>query len=120
MVSIWTTLVFLMVLGFGYSFFWTASSMMYLLMRRRVDDMDIDEVYLEDSDVSDPFAGGPTVPLPVSNAGPAAAPSGTTVVQETITVRSDRPNPTAPASPPPEPPTDGATGAAGANPPTAP
>jgi hypothetical protein len=118
MVSIWVTLVFLMILGFGYSFFWTASSMIYLLMRRKVDDMDIDEVYLEDSESSDPFSVGPTVPLPTTNASPAA-PSGTMQVQETLTVRSDRPNPPPAAPPSPPPPTDG-TSANGGAPPSAP
>lgn len=105
MVSFWITLVFLMVLGFGYSFFWTGSSMIYMLMRRKVDDIDLDEVYLEESESSDPFGGSPlpmTAPPPPA---PTAAPSGgSTTVQETLSVRSDRsPPPPAPEPAPPAP-----------------
>jgi len=59
LVSFWITLLFLMVLGFGYSFFWTTSTMIYLLMRRKVDDTDLDEVYLEEEESADMF-GSPT------------------------------------------------------------
>src|SRR5205085_2153130 len=65
-VTFWVTLLFLMVLGFGYSFFWTASTMIYLLMRRKVDDTDIDEVYLEEEPGSDPYAGPPPATLPMA------------------------------------------------------
>jgi hypothetical protein len=104
MVSFWVTLVFLMVLGFGYSFFWTASSMIYLMMRRRVDDIDIDEVYLEETEPYDPFAGMPTQPSP-SAAAPPVAGVGTTQMQETLTVRNDNQHspPPAPAPTPAEP-----------------
>ena len=87
MVSFWITLLFLMVLGFGYSFFWTASSMIYLLMRKRVDEMDLDEVYLEESDEEDIFGGlRPTMPVQK----PEIAPVGTSQLQESISVRQDR------------------------------
>src|SRR5881392_1726401 len=98
MVAFWITLVFLMVLGFGYSFFWTASSMIYLIMRRRVDDIDIDEVYLEETEPTDPFAGLPPTPAPAAAAPPVAS-VGTTQMQETLTVRNDNAAP--PAAPPP-------------------
>ena len=48
MTSFWVHLVFLMVIGFGYSYFWTASTQIYLLMRKRVDETEMDEVYLEE------------------------------------------------------------------------
>ncbi len=112
MVSFWITLLFLMVLGFGYSFFWTASSMIYLLMRKRVDEMDLDEVYLEESDEEDIFGGPPTMPVQK----PEIAPVGTSQLQESISVRQDRSmtqtepsaqtgiTATTPEPPPPEPP----------------
>lgn len=56
MVSFWIWLVFMLVLGFGYSYFWTASSIIYLLMRQRVDETDLDEVHLDDEDLSAPPA----------------------------------------------------------------
>src|SRR5207248_584322 len=47
---VWVGLIFMLVLGFGYSYFWSASSIIYLLMRRKVDDAELDEVYLEEED----------------------------------------------------------------------
>ena len=38
----------LLVVGFGYSYFWTASTIIYLLMRRKVDDTEMDEIHLEE------------------------------------------------------------------------
>ena len=35
-------------IGFGYSYFWTAATIIYFLMRQKVDDTDLDEVYLEE------------------------------------------------------------------------
>lgn len=63
----WMTLVFLLMIGFTYSFFWTASTMIYLLMRKKVDEVEIDEVYIEELP--------PTPPAPPA-APPATAPSG--------------------------------------------
>ena len=46
----WLTLLFLMMLGFSYSFFWSAATMIYFLMRKRVDEAELDEVFLEDEE----------------------------------------------------------------------
>src|SRR5262249_28159424 len=54
LVAIWIYFFFLLILGFGYSYFWSASAIVYLLMRKRVDDAELDEVYLEEDDV-EPF-----------------------------------------------------------------
>ena len=62
---------FLLVVGFGYSYFWSASTIVYILMRRYVDDTEMDEVYLED-DEPDPDQGGVDVEIvgePDSHAG---------------------------------------------------
>lgn len=64
----WMTLVFLLMIGFTYSYFWTAATMIYLLMRKKVDDVEIDEVYIEDVP---PTPIPPAAPTP-----PATAPSG--------------------------------------------
>jgi hypothetical protein len=48
MVTFWLVLVFLLMLGFSYSFYWSAATVIYLLMRKKVDEVDLDEVYLED------------------------------------------------------------------------
>lgn len=64
--AIWLYLAFFLLLGFVYSYFWSASTMMYFLLRKDVDATDYDEVYLEeeaddyfsvppfDTDVSEP------------------------------------------------------------------
>ena len=65
MVAFWLYLVFLMVVGFGYSYFWSASTIIYLLMRRKVDDTEMDEVYVEEDEgeeaYSMPITTSPTV-----------------------------------------------------------
>src|SRR5262249_20676517 len=47
LVAIWVYLIFLLMLGFAYSFFWSGGTIIYLLMRRNVDAAELDEVYLE-------------------------------------------------------------------------
>jgi hypothetical protein len=73
LVAFWLGLAFLMVIGFSYSYFWSASTIIYLLMRRKVDDTEIDEVYLEEEDTEEPY-GAPTAPpsgtsQPITTAG---------------------------------------------------
>ncbi len=88
MVSFWITLVFLMVLGFGYSFFWTAATMIYLLMRKKVDDIDLDEVYLEETDDLDKASAS----FKPTGASLTPTEGGNVLqVQPTLTVRNDRP-----------------------------
>jgi len=65
MVTFWLVLVFLLVIGFSYSYFWTASTMIYLLMRKKVDETELDEVYVEDEQPTSPFTP-PVAPPPVS------------------------------------------------------
>lgn len=93
-VSLWMTLIFLLVIGFGYSYYFSAFSMIYLLMRRKVDDTELDEVYLEEDEPAEPL-------LPPS---PAPAPGGATPLQmvEPPVLRTPEP-PKPPASPPPAP-----------------
>jgi hypothetical protein len=70
-VSVWMFLLFLFIVGFGYSYFWSASAIIYLLMRRKVDDTDMDEIHLEE-DVEAPYAP------PSAPAGATPAPGGGT------------------------------------------
>lgn len=65
--GIWLAIIFLLVLGFGYSYFWTAATIIYLLLRKKVDDTELDEVHLEEEE--EPFA-----PEPPPAADPAKAP----------------------------------------------
>ena len=91
MVAFWLYLVFLMVIGFGYSYFWSASTIIYLLMRRKVDDTEMDEVYVEEDETEEaysmpittspghaPAASGGTTPLSMVEppTSPSGAPSG--------------------------------------------
>jgi hypothetical protein len=76
-VAIWLGLVFLMILGFGYSYFWSASTIIYLMMRRKVDDTELDEVYLEEEETEESYA---TSAAPAA-ASPQPAPSATSSLQ---------------------------------------
>jgi hypothetical protein len=99
LVSIWIYLLFLLVLGFGYSFFWSTMTITYLLLRKSVDTAEMDEVYLEEDDQEGPYSG----PL----AGAAAAPppgaikGSQPVMVDAPALRTPSPTP----SPQPTPPT---------------
>ncbi len=75
MVSVWLWAAFLLMIGFGYSYFWCASTIIYLLMRRRVDDADMDEVYLEADEAEDVYSP----PAPAHE--PASASASLTLVE---------------------------------------
>jgi hypothetical protein len=70
-VSLWITLIFLLVIGFAYSYYFTAFTQIYYLMRRKVDDVELDEVYLEEDEPEEPHL--PPAP-------PATAPPGGTTL----------------------------------------
>lgn len=117
MVSFWMVLVFLLVIGFSYSYFWSASTMIYLLMRKKVDETELDEVYLADESLIPPASAtstGPgaaptapsnTVSLPtVAPASPPAPVATSTPTTTTTTAASPPPPPvttTTAVSPPP-------------------
>jgi hypothetical protein len=92
MVSFWLALLFMLMLGFSYSYFWTAFSMVYLLMRQKVDEVEIDEIYTEEEEIEEP------VPLK-----PSAAPAPTSIPVDAPTLRVTPP--AAPVAPPAVPPT---------------
>jgi hypothetical protein len=48
LIGFWDGIVRLLTAAFGYSFFWTASTAMYLLLRRDADATETDEVFIED------------------------------------------------------------------------
>jgi hypothetical protein len=95
-VSLWVTIIFLMMIGFAYSYYFSAFTMVYLLMRRNVDDTEIDEVYLEEDEPEEPL-------LPPT---PAAAPTGTSQPLQMVDAPALRPAPT-PAPEPIPPAADG-------------
>ena len=47
--GIWLRAVALLVVGFVYSYFWSASTIMYFLLRQSDDNTDLDEVYLPEA-----------------------------------------------------------------------
>ena len=48
----WTNLVKLLAAAFAYSYFWTATTAIYFLLRRQVDAVEMDEVFLSEQDQS--------------------------------------------------------------------
>ena len=70
LIGFWTGLVKLVALGFVYSYFWTASTTIYLLLRYHVDGTELDEVYLEEGTATH---GLPT--LTTDSAGVPVVPS---------------------------------------------
>lgn len=101
--TFWLVLLFMLMLGFSYSFFWSAMTVIYLLMRRHVDEVDLDEIYLEDDEADLPPAPPVTVPAPTPVPGngqtslPMVPPPPATVPFVP---------PVAPTTPPAVPPTD--------------
>ncbi len=94
MVSVWIYLAFLLILGFAYSFFWTAGTITYLLMRRHVDDTDMDEVYLDEEEAEEAY----TVPPPSPALATPGGPNLTMVEAPTLKTASAT---AAPPAPPP-------------------
>ncbi len=97
LVAIWVGLLFLLMIGFGYSYFWCSATIIYLLMRRNVDDADLDEIYLEEEDQDDFYKDMPkpagTTPAP--SPAPASAPGAPVTMVEPPTLRVSTPAPTA-------------------------
>jgi hypothetical protein len=89
-VCFWLTLIFLLMLGFSYSFFWSAATMIYFLMRKQVDESELDEVYIEDDEPIVP-------PTPPKLAEGTGQPVTTTT---SLPVIASPPPPTVPPVPP--------------------
>ncbi|MBI2803387.1 MAG: hypothetical protein HYX68_00205 [Planctomycetes bacterium] len=73
LVAVWLWVLFLLVVGFGYSYFWSSSTIIYFLMRQYVDDTDLEEVHQEDDDLNDAFLK----PVPAAAPAPPAGKPGT-------------------------------------------
>jgi hypothetical protein len=102
LVALWLGLAFLMLIGFGYSFFFSMSTIIYLLMRRHVDGAEMDEVYLEEDDQEGAPGGFPAHPQ--APQAPAPKPiQGLTMVEPPM-LRASAPPPSGPSSPPSPPP----------------
>jgi hypothetical protein len=101
LVAFWLGLLFLFVVGFGYSYFWTAGTIIYLLMRRKVDDTDLDEIHLEE-EAEEPYVPATSAPATTPAAGKPGATPLTMV--EPPTLRTPPPEPVPPEPPASEPP----------------
>lgn len=95
-VAFWLGLVFLLMLGFGYSFFWTSSTIIYLLLRKSVDAAEMDEVYLEEDDYEQTFPPGP----PATAVTPMQAGRSLPMVDAPRPTAVSAPGPVAPSPPP--------------------
>jgi hypothetical protein len=75
--AIWLYLLYFMVIGFVYSYFWSASTVIYYLLRRDVDNTEMQEVYLEgeEEDEGLPIEPAPASPV-VTPAQPTAPGAG--------------------------------------------
>lgn len=99
-VAFWLAVFFLLMLGFSYSFFWTAATVVFLLMRKQVDDAEFDEVFLEGDDL------GLNDPLPPFEPGESESQSGPTPAGSSLPVinlpqSSPTSEPPSPAATPP-------------------
>lgn len=72
----WTRVVASLVVGFVYSYFWTAATIIYFLLRRSVDGNELDEIYVPEAETNDDLlplvgtaaTGSQGTPLPVVDA----------------------------------------------------
>ena len=97
--------IFLLMIGFAYSYYFSAFTMVYLLMRQKVDDTELDEVYLEEDEPEEPLlpptpapAAGSSQPLQMVEA-PTLRPASP--APEPAPVPADSPTATPPVSPQP-------------------
>lgn len=60
----WIECVKLLAVGYLFSYFWSATAGIYLLMRRQVDAVELDEVFLEDESQEPPMPLPPVRPEP--------------------------------------------------------
>lgn len=94
LVTFWVSLLFLLIVGFGYSYFWSATTIIYLLMRQKVDDTELDEIHLEEEERDQPFMPErTTAPKPAANTNPPG-----------VTFTMVDPPQLRPSTPPPSPP----------------
>jgi hypothetical protein len=115
-VCFWLTAAFLMMLGFSYSFFWSAATMIYFLMRNKVDEAELDEVFEEEEPEAPPAppklaTGTAPVPPPASTSLPVLSPPPAPPVivsppppPPPATIPFSPPAASSPPAPPPEPP----------------
>ncbi|MSR32886.1 MAG: hypothetical protein EXR99_15435 [Gemmataceae bacterium] len=67
--ALWLGGLFLLVIGFGYSFFWTAFTLIFLLLRKDLDNNEINELHLEEEEEESQYS--PVLEQPQAAPGPA-------------------------------------------------
>jgi hypothetical protein len=81
LVACWLYLIFLAIIGFGYSYFWSASTIIYLLMRRQVDDTELDEIYVEEDESDEAYSTSVSTTTTAPTVSPSAATTPLTMVE---------------------------------------
>ena len=75
-IAVWVYLVIGLVAAFGLSFLASATTMIYFLLRRKVDATDLDDVYVEEIEEEEPPTAGEEAPATEEpQEGPAEDPS---------------------------------------------
>jgi hypothetical protein len=74
MASFWMVVLFLLMIGFSYSYFWTAYTMVYLQLRKKLDDVEVDDVYVDD--LTAPVSPPPPPAVPLTPAPASTPPAG--------------------------------------------
>jgi len=100
----WNYLLIGLVAAFAISYYFSANTIIYFLMRREVDATEMDDVYVEETDdeFEEPTAGG--APAAAETTVPAAAPTAVVAESTTVRVYSTPESPPAGSEPPPSPP----------------
>lgn len=82
LIYVWRCCVKLVAVGFLYSYFWTAATAIYFLLRRDVDATEMDEIYVEDENADEvyglPKIGADEQGAPTVDASPENQPAETT------------------------------------------
>lgn len=98
LVTFWITIFFLLILGFSYSYFWSAYTLIYFLLRRKVDEGEMDEIYFEEDEVGG--YGGSLAPPSTPAGGP---PQQGNESQSLTVVEAPSAPPAQESTPPPSP-----------------
>lgn len=78
LVGFWVHLVLLAILGFAYSYFWSSATIVYFLLRKDVDETEMEEVFMEEEE-EEPFPTiAPTLGPGIEPMTPQAPPPPTT------------------------------------------
>ncbi|MER3440405.1 MAG: hypothetical protein C4296_03390 [Gemmataceae bacterium] len=97
--GIWLHGLFLLMIGYAYSYFWSVSTGVYLLMRQAVDETDLEEVYQEEEEESAAESTGMTT-MPLTQPESASPPGPEAVAAESQPSQGAGQPPSPPATSP--------------------